>query len=78
MKKKWIAILLSFIFSGLGQIYAGSLIRGIVFAVLSVIAMICSQSVSAVFSLVFLAIWGYGMIDAAQKVTKANLAVNSR
>lgn len=36
MKKKWLSVLLSFIFPGLGQIYLGKILRGVTFIALNI------------------------------------------
>ncbi|CAM4413978.1 hypothetical protein BAMA_10445 [Bacillus manliponensis] len=73
MKKKWLAILLSFILPGLGQLYLGLFARGFIILGLSVGFYFLSTELIPALSIVCLILWVVGMIDSAKQTKKINL-----
>jgi hypothetical protein len=66
-----IAMILSFIWSGLGLIYAGDVKKGIILAVLVVICYVLMFYVSQIFGMAAFIIWIYSMY-ATYKEVKEN------
>ena len=60
-KSMAIALIISFLFTGLGIAYAGDVKRGIIIFVVGFIFNIIGLTVFALFSLIGLIIWIYGM-----------------
>ena len=71
-KNMIIAIILSVIWSGLGLIYAGDMKRGIILAVVALIAEILYFYVSMIFGLVVFIIWIYSIYATYQEVKAVN------
>lgn len=78
MKKIWIAGLLSFIFSGLGQLYAGSIKSGIFFIVFYFLLVIgggfqvFGTMAQAAFILTIPILWIIGIIHAVMVTRRKN------
>lgn len=65
-----VAVILSFIFVGLGQMYAGKIGRGVFLIILFFIFLATSASIiTAVLAFI---LWIWGMVDAAECVRKHN------
>lgn len=60
-KNMALALIISFIFTGLGIAYAGDVKRGLIIFVLGIVFNILGLSVSAFFSIISIVIWIYGM-----------------
>jgi hypothetical protein len=71
-KNMIIALVLSFIWSGLGLIYAGDMQKGIILAVLAIIAEVLFLCVSQIFGLVVFIIWIYSMYVTYKQVKAVN------
>lgn len=71
-KNMIIALILSFIWSGLGLIYAGDMQKGIILAVLAIIAEVLFLFVSQIFGLVVFVIWIYSMYATYKEVKAVN------
>ena len=67
-----IALVLSFIWSGLGLIYAEDIKKGIILAVLAVIGYILMYTVSQIFGLVVFIVWIYSMYATYKQVKAVN------
>ncbi|PRD05637.1 sugar ABC transporter permease [Bacillus sp. MYb56] len=72
MKKKWLSVLLSFIFPGLGQIYLGKILRGITFIALNISLNILGILFFPLLSLFTFFVWIAGMIDSSRQTNKIN------
>ena len=71
-KNMIIALVLSFIWSGLGLIYAGDMQKGIILAVLAIIAEVLFLCVSQILGLVVFIIWIYSMYATYKQVKAVN------
>ena len=71
-KNMIIALVLSIIWSGLGLIYAGDIQKGIILAVLAIIAELLFLFVSAIFGIVVFIIWIYSLYATYQEVKAVN------
>ena len=71
-KNMIIALVLSFIWSGLGLIYAGDMKKGIILTVLAIIAEVLFLYVSQIFGLVVFIIWIYSMYATYKEVKAVN------
>lgn len=71
-KNMVIALVLSFLWSGLGLIYAGDTQKGIILAVGAVIAELLFLFVSMLFGIVVFIIWIYSMYATYQQVKAIN------
>ncbi|WP_017550079.1 DUF6677 family protein [Salinicoccus carnicancri] len=69
MKKKWVAVVLSFLFPGLGHIYLGRFPIGITLIVLTVGSWVLGQVVNPVIGLIYFVLWIFAMIHSA-KITR--------
>ena len=73
-KNPWIAALLSFILAGLGQIYVGAYLLGLLFLVLEALSatiyMYVDDSVGGMFNLV---VGVVSMVDAYRRAKRCNL-----
>ena len=67
-----IAIILSVIWSGLGLIYAGDMKRGIILALVALIAEILYLYVSQILGIVVFIIWIYSLYATYQEVKAVN------
>lgn len=65
MKKKWLAVLLSFLLPGLGQIYLRKYIFGIILLVLVIGTFIIYNNGYTAMSILNVLIWIFAMIHAA-------------
>ena len=71
-KNMIIAMILSFIWSGLGLIYAGDMKRGIILAVLAVVAELLFYYVSQILGIVVFIIWVYSLYATYKEVKAVN------
>ena len=71
-KNMIIALILSFIWSGLGLIYADDMKRGIILAVAAIICYILMYYVAQIFGLVVFIIWIYSMYATYKQVKAVN------
>lgn len=71
-KNMIIALVLSIIWSGLGLIYAGDIQKGIILAVLAIIAELIFLFVSTIFGIVVFIIWIYSLYATYQEVKAVN------
>lgn len=65
-KLPWLAALLSFIFPGIGQIYNGQIMKGVMLIVLAIVLTFCCCGVG------MLPVWVIGIVDAAIIADKLN------
>ena len=71
-KNMIIALVLSFIWSGLGLIYAGDVQKGIILAVIAIIAEVLFLYVSQIFGIIVFIIWIYSMYATYKEVQAVN------
>ena len=71
-KNMIIALILSFIWSGLGLIYADDMKRGIILAVAVIICYILMYYVAQIFGFVAFIIWIYSMYATYKQVKAVN------
>ena len=71
-KNMIIALVLSFIWSGLGLIYAEDMQKGIILAVLAVICYILMYFVSQIFGMVVFIVWIYSIYATYKQVKVVN------
>lgn len=71
-KNMAIALILSFIWSGLGLIYAGDMQKGIILAVAAIIFDVLFWYISAIFGMVVFIIWLYSMYATYKEVQAVN------
>ena len=71
-KNMIIALVLSFIWSGLGLIYAGDVQKGIILAVTAIIAEVLYLFVNQIFGIVVFIIWIYSLYATYQEVKAVN------
>ena len=71
-KNMIIALALSFIWSGLGLIYAGDVQKGIILAVTAIIAEVLYLFVNQIFGIVVFIIWIYSLYATYQEVKAIN------
>ena len=71
-KNMIIAMVLSFIWSGLGLIYAGDMNRGIILAVAALILEILFYYVSQLFGILVFAVWVYSLYATYKEVKAVN------
>ena len=71
-KNMIIALVLSFIWSGLGLIYAGDVQKGIILAVIAIIAEVLYLFVNQIFGIVVFIIWIYSLYATYQEVKAVN------
>ena len=71
-KNMIIALVLSLIWSGLGLIYAGDVQKGIILAVVAIIAEILYLFVNQIFGIVVFIIWIYSLYVTYQGVKAVN------
>ena len=70
MKNSGLAAVLSFFFAGLGQIYNGQILKGILFIVIQGINLLLMFAL--VGFVTYAIIWIWGMIDAYKTAEKIN------
>lgn len=81
-KKIWVAALLSFIFSGLGQLYAGAIKSGVFFIIMYILLVIgggveiFGTMAQAAFVLGIPVLWLIGIIHAVLVTKQKNLSTN--
>ncbi|MFC0213295.1 sugar ABC transporter permease [Paenibacillus chartarius] len=69
MKKGWLAVLLSFIYPGLGHLYVGNVKRGVWLLVLETVSILLIGFFVGV--IMFPIIWIFAMVDA-YRLTQAH------
>ena len=67
-----VALVLSFIWSGLGLIYAGEMTMGVLLAVLAVIFELLSRFILNTAEIIVFIIWAYSMYATYRQVRQAN------
>jgi len=70
MKNKWLSGLLSFVLPGLGQIYLGLKLRGILLIIAYAIAFLTLEIVIGIILIPI--VWIFGIIDAIKKTDRMN------
>ncbi|MCI0453925.1 MAG: hypothetical protein L0Y68_02880 [Candidatus Dadabacteria bacterium] len=75
-KNPGIAAVLSFFFTGLGQIYNGQIGKGILFIIFQIISILLMFS--GIGFITFPIIWIWGMVDAYKTAEKINASIASR
>lgn len=78
MKSNGIAVLLSFFFTGAGQVYADAIERGIVQLVIYFVLTVLSWITGGVFFIILLPYWVWGMFDANMQVDAFNSRIRNR
>ena len=71
-KNMIIALVLSLIWSGLGLIYAGDVQKGIILAVVAIIAEVLYHFVNQIFGIVVFIIWIYSLYATYNEVKAVN------
>ena len=71
-KNMIIALVLSLIWSGLGLIYAGDVQKGIILAVVAIIAEVLYLFVNQIFGIVVFIIWIYSLYATYNEVKAVN------
>ena len=71
-KNMIIALVLSLIWSGLGLIYAGDVQKGIILAVVAIIAEVLYLFVNQIFGIVVFIIWIYSLYATYKEVKTIN------
>ena len=71
-KNMIIALVLSLIWSGLGLIYAGDVQKGIILAVIAIIAEVLYLFVNKIFGIVVFIIWIYSLYATYNEVKAVN------
>ena len=71
-KNMIIALVLSLIWSGLGLIYAGDVQKGIILAVIAIIAEVLYLFVNQIFGIVVFIIWIYSLYATYNEVKAIN------
>lgn len=71
-KNMIVALILSFIWSGLGLIYAGDMQKGIILAVAAVIIYLLFWFVSTIFGIVVFIVWIYSLYATYKEVQAVN------
>ncbi|WP_298501368.1 hypothetical protein [uncultured Methanobrevibacter sp.] len=71
-KNMIIALVLSLIWSGLGLIYAGDVQKGIILAVIAIIAEVLYLFVNQIFGIVVFIIWIYSLYATYNEVKVVN------
>ena len=71
-KNMIIALVLSLIWSGLGLIYAGDVQKGIILAVIAIIAEVLYLFVNQIFGIVVFIIWIYSLYATYKEVKAIN------
>ncbi|WP_407374880.1 hypothetical protein [Methanobrevibacter sp.] len=71
-KNMIVALILSFIWSGLGLIYAEDMQKGIILAVIAVIGYILMFFVSQIFGMVVFIVWIYSLYATYKQVKAVN------
>jgi len=69
-KNPGLAAVLSFFFSGLGQIYNGQILKGLLFMVVQVVNFVLSFVVIGLFT--GFAVWVWAIVDAYSSAEKIN------
>lgn len=70
MKQPWLAIMLSIVFTGLGQLYNGQILKGLLFMAIHIVNFaLMHWFIGLVTAPVF---WVYGMIDALDTAGRIN------
>ena len=71
-KNMIIAMILSFLWSGLGLIYADDMKRGIILAVIAVIGYILMYNISQIFGMLVFIVWIYSLYATYKHVKAVN------
>jgi uncharacterized Tic20 family protein len=71
-KSMAIALIISFIFTGLGIAYAGDVNKGVILFVIAIVLNVLGMFVSMLFSIVAILLWIYGMYATYQEVKLVN------
>ncbi len=71
-KNMIVALILSFIWSGLGLIYAGDMQKGIILVVAAVIIYLLFWFVSTIFGIVVFIVWIYSLYATYKEVQAVN------
>lgn len=75
LKNPWLAVVLSLVWCGIGQIYNGELGKGILLAVLYGISFLLMAIVIGYISMPVLLV--YGIVDAYQTATRINSSIGA-
>ena len=71
-KNMAVALIISFIFTGLGIAYAGDVKKGLIFFAIAVVLNILGMWVHMVFSLISIVVWIYALYATYQEVQAVN------
>ncbi len=71
-KNMAIALIISFIFTGLGIAYAGDFQKGIIFFAIAIVLNILGMWVHMIFSIIALIFWIYALYATYQEVKAVN------
>ena len=75
MKKKWLALLGSFIFPGVGHFYIGQLKKGFILLVIHIVSVLLTGFLIGFIPLII--VWIYAMVDSYRQVEIVNFDYNS-
>ncbi len=71
-KNMVVALVISFIFTGLGIAYAGDFQKGIIFFAIAIVLNVLGFWVSPIFSIISIAFWAYALYATYQEVNAVN------
>lgn len=71
-KNMIIAMIISFIFTGLGIAYAGDVKKGVIFFAIGVVLNILGLYVNKIFSYISLLVWAYALYATYKEVQAVN------
>ncbi|MDW0115079.1 sugar ABC transporter permease [Sporosarcina saromensis] len=69
-KNTWLSAILSFVFPGLGHLYLGKVLKGIIFMVANVVALLLTSNILGI--LLFLIVWIYAILDSIKTTRLLN------
>ncbi|KYC88506.1 hypothetical protein B4102_4038 [Heyndrickxia sporothermodurans] len=74
MKKGWLSGILSFLFPGLGHLYLGLIVKGIIIMAVYVLCLLVLPPVGTFIAMVV--IWLFAIIDSTRKAKLINASIN--
>lgn len=75
MKKVWLAGVLSFLFPGLGHLYLGKVLKGVLFIAADIVSLRFTTNLIGI--LVYFAIWVFAILDSIKTtriINKSSIA----
>lgn len=77
MKSPGLAVVLSFFWMGLGQIYNGQIGKGIIFMITEIVLAILTFLTLGIMGIVLFALWVWNLYDAYRNAEKYNLSIRT-